>query len=170
MAEKIDAPEEENKEVLVPAGGLQELDLLDTENSELVLSDGRVIEIGPMRMKQIREFLTIGTKFLQPLQDALGTRTAEGQAAPEINLKALAEIDQEAFMECIRIGSGLSVEELDKLYPTDFTLIVGKIMVMNLDFFAQTMPMVVVRVQLSVVKVFNAAMEKLQKGAGGPTA
>ena len=169
MAEKIDPPAQD-KEVLSQADGLDELDILGTESAELTLSDRRVITIAPMKMKQVREFMKVGSKFLAPLQAALGKKGKSGEAAPEVDLQAIAAIDQEAFMQCVSIGSGLSVDELDELFPNDFVLIVGKIMVMNLDFFAQTMPMVLVRVKLSVVKTFDAAMARLvRQGTVGPS-
>lgn len=160
MAEQIDPPGQD-KEVSAPNGS-EGLDILGTDTDVLKLRDGTALTISAMKMKQVRQFLRIGTAFLAPLQAALSKRDADGNVAPEVDLKAISSIDQDAFMQCVAIGSGLTVEQLDDLYPDDFVLVVGKIIVMNLDFFAQTMPMALVRVQLSVVTAFHAVMGRIE--------
>lgn len=118
----------------LPEEGLEIL--AEADSHEIVLSDGQTYTIGPMKMRQLREFLKAGSVIVPIVQHQL-------QNGGEFNFTEIMEKDGDATMQAMAVATNMTVEKLDNMMPDDFARIVAQVVVVNLDFFTRTLPRVI---------------------------
>lgn len=149
MAEKVEL--ESGKEA--PLSGLmEELEIFGPEPEVLDTNIGK-ISIEPMKMGQIRKLMALG----QELLPTVFKLAEEMKATGDIGVSTLGEMMGDNFFEIVGIAIKRKPEELDEMDPDDFTRVVAKVLVVNMDFFAQKLPKVLVAAAASVQKAAQAS-------------
>lgn len=149
----VEVEDVESKDGLPSA--LRDFEALGPEADPLELSEG-VYSITPMRMKQIRAFIQVGQNFIGPLMQGIKDNG-------EVDVGAIAGLDQEAFVKALSIASGITVDQLDEMLPDDFIKVVAKVLVVNMDFFALRLPTVLRQIAGVVGKSFESAKRKIEQ-------
>jgi hypothetical protein len=163
MAEKISSAEAEALRDPKPssrdAGGLPPedgLEILGSEPEALMTSIGPV-SIAPMRMGQVKRFIKVADRIVPKLQAQL--EKDDGT----LDIAGIYTGNEQEFMEAVEVACGLTPEQQDEMLPDEYLRVVTKIIVVNLDFFARTLPTVYGGAKLSL----RLAMVKLAKAATG---
>jgi hypothetical protein len=103
------------------------------------------VSFAAMKIGQIRRFVKEAGKLLPVLNTMI---LSDGS----VNLTKLQEFDQEALMNGLAIATNCTVAKLDQLELPEFIRLVTKVLLVNIDFFVQTLPKVMGGVAKSLTK------------------
>ncbi|ATS92333.1 hypothetical protein DLP05_016 [Stenotrophomonas phage vB_SmaS_DLP_5] len=140
MAEKIEAAESKEAPAVTPKeqpDPFKELEVFGPEPEVMSTSIGE-IEVRPMKMGQIRKMTNLGKELMPLVMQVVQQLKATG----EISVTALGEITGDSFFQIIGIAINRKPEELDEMEPDEFVRVVAKVLVVNMDFFAQKLPQI----------------------------
>lgn len=161
MAQKISQEAAESLGVKKPssdtAGGLPPedgLEVLGPDPEELQTSQGPVM-IGPMKMRQIKVFITHAKKFMPLLQEQM--------KLGEVSLTSLMAVDSDEFDLALAAACDKPLKWLRELTADEYIRVTTKVLVVNTDFFVRTLPLALGGAELSIM---NAVVRLVQGGLG----
>lgn len=146
MAEKLERSGGKDAPVADEVDAVQELEVFGPEIEELEFGALGKITVRPLKMGQIRKFTQMGKELLPAVFTMAETMKRTG----DIDISQLGVIAGEQFFDIVGLAINRKAEELDEMDPDDFARLVAKILVVNMDFFAQKLPKVLEAAAVSV--------------------
>lgn len=109
------------------------IDFIAAQPRVVDLGNGCVLELTPIRMKQV-------PSLARAVEPVLNHLMVLGDQFEPSDLLGLLASQGEAMMDAVAICSGKSPDELGQLQPDQFAILAAAVLEVNADFFAQALP------------------------------